>query len=162
MEKSIMHDDGIISKIKVFLKTIGIIIHKKEITSETFLPGIEIINGILYYDINKLKHPGDLLHEAGHIAVCEPKHRNKLDENFIANNPQKEGEEIAVLLWSYLAAKSTGISPIIVFHKNGYKGESDAILKNFDTNNFIGLPLLEWFGIAKNENNTIKIISWLR
>ncbi len=42
---------------------------------KTFLPGLHLHHGVLQIDLDKLAFAGDILHEAGHIAVCEPQER---------------------------------------------------------------------------------------
>jgi hypothetical protein len=75
----------------------------------------------------------------------------------------KGGEEIAVLLWSYMAALEAGIPPEIVFHPDGYKGDSDWLLDNFKNKKYIGLPFLTWINIfEKKEDGELRVINWLR
>lgn len=54
-----------------FLKSIGLTVLHKELDSSCFLPGIKLLNGTILLDVNLLEYPGDLLHEAGHIAITE-------------------------------------------------------------------------------------------
>lgn len=42
----------------------------------TLLAGIAIREGVIIVDAEKLSYPGDLLHEAGHIAVT-PAHKRQ-------------------------------------------------------------------------------------
>ena len=53
-----------------FLESIGLEIVPTTIAKETFLPGILIENGRMLVDEEKLTYPGDLLHEAGHLAAA--------------------------------------------------------------------------------------------
>ena len=55
-----------------FLHTIDIDVVEQELPNDTFLPGISILGNSILIDRNQLKYPGDILHEAGHIAVTEP------------------------------------------------------------------------------------------
>src|SRR5258708_1523489 len=52
-----------------FLRGIGLAVSIGEIEGPTVLPGIRVVAGGLVVDPARLKHPGDLLHEAGHLAV---------------------------------------------------------------------------------------------
>ena len=52
-----------------FIQSIGISVLFREIPEKSFLPGISIKAGEIIVDPEKLKYPGDILHEAGHIAV---------------------------------------------------------------------------------------------
>ncbi|MEO5645810.1 MAG: hypothetical protein ABIQ40_08335 [Bacteroidia bacterium] len=154
-----MDRDEIISRIFSFLDKIGIQYEESKIEDSSFMPGMIIRNGKLIVDIETLKYPGDLLHEAGHIAVSHPEKRNKMNGEIAKENA---GEEIAALLWSYMAARETGIPAEVVFHPDGYKGDSEWLLENFKNKMFIGYPLLNWMKIFEKKDGDLKVISWLR
>jgi hypothetical protein len=61
-----------------FLIHIGLEVRSSEIGERTFLPGIMIERGTLRIDKAKLKYPGDLLHEAGHLALMSPGRRSRV------------------------------------------------------------------------------------
>jgi hypothetical protein len=154
-----------------FLNNIGIKCQKVALSDEsTFLGGIKIDNGTLLYDIEKLKHVGDLLHEAGHIALELPSKRNQLNDNVDEGKLPTESLELGVILWSYAALKRLKLPPEVVFHSEGYKNESDFLIQNFENSNYIGLPLLQWMGLTALpnaiKNNEIEpfpnMIKWLR
>ncbi len=131
-------------RILAFLHHIGIAVHERALTAATFVPGILIERGELVIDREKLAYPGDLLHEAGHIAVVPPSERAALNDN-LQTGP---GEEMAAIAWSYAAALQVGIDPAIVFHPHGYKGGSQSLLENFTSGRFVGVPLLQWYGLT--------------
>lgn len=162
---SIISGKTVIDTICSFLSSIGIDVIEGDVPPGTFLPAIEINNGKIIYDPAQLKYPGDLLHEAGHIAVTTAAQRPTLSGNITENDPGKQGDEIAVLLWSYAACLHIGLPPHVVFHADGYKGESDWIVSNFESGQYIGLPLLVWMGLAyddKHPEGFPKMIKWLR
>ncbi|RZK31474.1 MAG: hypothetical protein EOO61_17980, partial [Hymenobacter sp.] len=64
-----------------FLGQIGIETREQAITEPMFLPGLLIQNGVLLIDSAQLLYPGDILHEAGHIAVSLPEDRPQLIGN---------------------------------------------------------------------------------
>ena len=140
--------EKIINKIFSFLNEIGIDITIGKIKEKTFLPGILISKGKLIVDMDKLSYPGDLLHEAGHIAVTPKAERQYLNANVSQNLSNKEGEEIAAILWSYAAARYIDIPDEVVFHEKGYKGDSSWLMAQFTNKNYVGLPLLQWMGLA--------------
>ncbi|MBK5212033.1 MAG: hypothetical protein JJE55_00045 [Flavobacteriaceae bacterium] len=156
--------DFVLERIFQFFDEIAIRYNFKNIETETFLPGIQIKNGSLQIDLEKLKYPGDLLHEAGHIAVTIFEERKVLNDNVIENDKTKAGDEMAVLLWSYAAARKIGIAPEIVFHEEGYKGQAKWLAEQFESGNYIGLPLLQWMGLTASEGNQTfpKMKMWLR
>jgi hypothetical protein len=115
----------------------------------------------LVIDQQQLLYPGDVLHEAGHIAVTTAAERPLLSGNITENNPEKEGEELAVLLWTYAACQALGLPAEVVFHPAGYKGQSEWLITNFEQGNYIGLPLLAWMGLTTS--NTFPAMKrWLR
>lgn len=82
----------------------------------------------------------------------------------VENYEAKVGEEMAVLLWSFAAAKKIDFSPEIVFHEHGYKGENKWLLVQFNSNNFIGLALLQWMGFVDESGRYVfpNMKTWLR
>jgi hypothetical protein len=149
-----------------FLNNIGIKTIAGDIIDETFVPGIEVRNGTLVYEQAKLKYPGDLLHEAGHLAVMTPDERAKANATIDTGG----GEELAAIAWSYAAALYIGIEPDVVFHPDGYKGDSQMILENFAAGRYFGIPLLEWMGMTADDKKAAelniepypKMAKWLR
>jgi hypothetical protein len=147
-----------------FLAEIGIPTQEAELASDTFLPGILIENGGLLIDPGKLLYPGDILHEAGHLAVTPAAERAQLSGNVMAGKPEQQGtdgDEIVAMLWSYAAAQAIGMPPEIVFHPAGYRGGSQWILDNFCQGDYPGLPLLVWMGLTTNEDFP-RMTRWLR
>jgi hypothetical protein len=55
---------------------------------------------------------------------------------------------MAAIAWSYAAARRLGVAPDIVFHPQGYKGGAAALVENFTAGRYIGVPLLQWWGMA--------------
>jgi len=140
-----------ITRVLHFLKEIGIQIIEKKLDTSTFLPGLALGQNCIYVDFDKLKYPGDLLHEAGHLAVTDGETRKKIDTGITNEEWPTQGEEIAAILWSYAAVTYLNLDPSFVFHSNGYKGNSEWFISNFSNGNYIGLPFLEWAGLALNE-----------
>jgi len=137
--------DPIIAKITAFLDKIGIPAVAGPIEEETLLPGLTVQGGTLRFDPERLAWPGDLLHEAGHIAVACPAVRGEVSE--VDPDP---GAEMAAIAWSYAAALEIGIDPAIIFHEGGYRqvGGGSAVLQNFSTGKYIGAPMLQWYGMT--------------
>lgn len=156
-----MDTTALIDQLLAFLHRIGIETKTADLPSSTFLPGLDIASGTLLLDLSKLSHPGDILHEAGHIAISEKKLRATTSGNVITEDSARAGEELAVLLWSYASCVELGIDPKIVFHEDGYKGESEWILKQFRNKCYVGLPLLVWMQMT-TEAEFPTMQKWLR
>ena len=131
-----------------FLESVGIGVAESPLTATTFLPGLELGQNVIYVDPDKLKYPGDILHEAGHIAVAQPHLRRLMGTDKMPEGWPEMGEEIAAILWSYAALTHLNIPPEFVFHQDGYKNCSQWYREQFTGKNYIGLPLLQWMGIA--------------
>jgi hypothetical protein len=144
-----------LEKVVLFLNEIGILCIEKELNEPTFLPGLSLGPNCIYIDYNKLLYPGDVLHEAGHLAVNTAEDRMHIGTDKMAEDWPTQGDEIAAILWSYAALKHLNLPLDFVFHPNGYKNNSDWFITNFNNGSYIGLPLLEWFGLTVNENQAI-------
>ncbi|AHJ98556.1 hypothetical protein [Hymenobacter swuensis] len=131
-----------------FVRDIGLTVHEASLVQPTFLPGLLIARGQLVVDRQRLLYPGDILHEAGHLAVTPAAERPSLGGNITENHPEKEGEELAVLAWSYAAAQALELPTLVVFHPAGYKGQSEWLAELFDSGQYPGLPLLAWMGLT--------------
>lgn len=150
-----------------FLDSIGINIVEKELPTDTFLPGLSIGPNCLEVDFEKLLYPGDILHEAGHLAVTTSSDRALIGTNEMPEEWPTQGDEIATMLWSFIASEHLQLPIDYVFHPNGYKNQSEWLIENYSKGNYIGLPLLQWMGLASKENNDTsnsfpKMIKWLR
>jgi hypothetical protein len=135
---------GLTDTICKFLSEIGLPVRFAEIDHLTFLPGIHMRSGGLMVDRARLLYPGDLLHEAGHLALMEPARRVEID----GNAGDDVGEEVGAIAWSYAAALHMGLDPRVVFHPDGYKGGANSILENFVEGRYIGVPMLQWKGLS--------------
>jgi hypothetical protein len=153
-----------------FIRSIGIEVVVAPIETVCVLPGIKISNGGLVIDPECLLYPGDLLHEAGHLAVAPPDIREHMNG---ALDPKQDFElagELMAIPWSYAAAHYLGIDPAVVFHAGGYHGGSASLLENFAQSKFIGLPALQWAGLTYDMKRAKelgvapfpKMIKWLR
>jgi hypothetical protein len=108
----------------------------------SFLPGLTVRDGGLVVDPERLKWPGDLLHEAGHIAVTAPDQRASLSAV-----PDDPGEEMAAIAWSWAAAMAIGLAPEILFHDE-YRAGGRSLIENFSAGRDVGVPMLVWFGMT--------------
>ena len=141
------------SRMAGFLASIGLETAPAVLPEAAFLEGLKISHGVLLIDEVRLAYPGDLLHEAGHLAVVPGSQRKLLYRN-AGSDP---GEEMAAIAWSYAAALYLGIDPAVVFHPSGYSGGSQAILLNFSQGRYFGVPMLEWFGLTADKETAARL-----
>jgi hypothetical protein len=125
-----------------FVSGVGIAVERCNLPEPTFLPGIAIRRGALLIDETRLAYPGDVLHEAGHIAVTTPDKRH--GDEFAPD----AGEELASIAWSYAALRALGLDPAILFHPAGYKAAAANIVENFGAGRYFGVPLLACWGMT--------------
>ncbi|AOT07275.1 hypothetical protein [Pseudoalteromonas luteoviolacea] len=152
-----------------FLDEISLPYRVVSFEEKTFLPGLRHNQGMLEIDMDKLAYPGDILHEAGHYAVCEPKERHLLDGDIYKTGlkhqrpkQQMMGEEMAATAWSVAAAKHLGFSLDIVFHNAGYRGNSKSLISAFEQGGGIGHPLLGAYQMSCKEQGFPNMQTWIR
>ena len=137
-----MFADPLIERLAAFVRGVGIDLRAAALPAKTFLPGLDIRRGAILIDEQRLHHPGDILHEAGHLAVTEPTERNAP-----ALAPSA-GDELTSIAWSYAALRHLDLDPAVVFHADGYKGGAASIIENFTAGHYFGVPLLQLYGMS--------------
>jgi len=166
----VIMNDLIADKLIDFVKSIGLTVQLQTIEEPTFLPGLVIKQGGLVIDKDKLLYPGDILHEAGHLAVMPPEIREAMDGDLDTAKDFELGGELMAIPWSYAACLYLELEPQLVFHKNGYKSGGESIIANFSQGQYFGVPMLQWIGLcyephkAKeyNAEGFPKMLKWLR
>ncbi len=153
----------VIERITAFLHGIGLKVEFSPVPSTSLLPGLQMIRNGLRVDTETLLYPGDMLHEAGHLALMTEDRR--YTDFPVANDP---AEEIGALAWSYAAAVHLGLPSEVVFHEHGYKGQSRALIAEFaKPRDQIGLPMLWWTGLTTQQfpnkpSIYPRMLRWLR
>jgi hypothetical protein len=153
-----------------FLVAIGIPVTETELPGDGFLPGILARDGGLRVDRARLRHPGDLLHEAGHLAVLDPDARRRFGGPQGPAGPAMGQLEIAAIGWSYAAARHLELDPVVVFHTGGYAGRGPALARSFAYGLLVGVADLEAAGLAVTRPEAERrgippyphMIKWLR
>jgi hypothetical protein len=159
------------TEIADFLRSIGLDVRTADLShEECFLPGIRLDRGAVLYDEAALAWPGDLLHEAGHVAVAPPETRSLFTGAADVPGLDMGVLEHAAVAWSYAAALAVGIDPALVFHEGGYRGRGPDILRTFGLGVYPGANLLADAGMAATPGRAEALgvapyphmISWLR
>lgn len=163
------HKQQLLDKCIHFLNNIGISTSFRKIESGSFLPGLLIEEGCIVIDNEALLYPGDILHEAGHIAVVPASRRSLLNQQAIVESNDRESEEMMAIAWSYAACIHLQIDPHIVFHEQGYKGDGKNIVESFQAGYFFGTPMLQWCKMTIEPKNAKpgepaypQMLKWLR
>jgi hypothetical protein len=139
--------DPTTTTIIAFLQSIGLTVSVAILTEPTFLPGIRLEAGTLLVDPARLCFPGDLLHEAGHLAVAAPERRQHIH----GDAGPDAAEEMMAIGWSYAALQHLQLAPDVVFHAAGYRGGAESLIDNFAHGRYIGVPMLQWVGMTFDE-----------
>lgn len=125
-----MHHPEYFESILAFVHAIGIAVELQAIPGPSFLPGIAIRSGALVVDPDALQWPGDILHEAGHLAVLPPERRAGASDD-LSDTSIPGGGELEALAWSFAAAHRLGLPPSVLFHPGGYKGQSEGLILSY-------------------------------
>jgi len=122
-----------------FVRGIGIGVEVGELGRHGLLPGTNVQGGVIHVDPETLIGSGDLLHEAGHIAIIPRRHWPRLGRDLQASVEAVLAEETAAgapdpklakavamgemmaQAWSYGAARHIGVSPGAVFFPGTHK-----------------------------------------
>ncbi len=153
-----------------FLIRIGVPIAEMPLPDDTFLPGIALQAGRLLVDPDKLLWPGDLLHEAGHIAVLPSVLRSRLNDDLSDDIDAAFASEAEAMAWAYAAAMEVGLPLNALIHEGGYKGRSVEVLSMYSFGIYPGLRGLCETGMAAAPGFTPdcgdvrypRMLAWLR
>ncbi|WP_026433983.1 hypothetical protein [Paracidovorax oryzae] len=142
-------DSGALAlRIMDFLRGIGLPVREAPLPDGSFLPGVRIERGGLCVDRVRLAWPGDLLHEAGHLAVVPAALRAGMDDA-LQNLPAVEhGGEIEATAWAWAASCHLGLDAAVLFHDGGYHGQAQSLRLTFGMGVYLGLAGLAATGMA--------------
>lgn len=135
-------------RITTFLHEIGLQVRPGDVPTDSFLPGIRINRGTLVFDALQLKWPGDLLHEAGHLAVTPTSRRAALDGALGDDDPAKEITEVEAIAWSWAALVHLDLPADLLFHPGGYRGSAASLRLSFELGVFPGACRLAQWGMT--------------
>lgn len=147
-----LKNQEIIGVIVTFLQEIGLEVRLESHEGDSFFSGIRIKSGGLSIDPSQVVYPGDILHEAGHLATLPYSQRCKLDGE-LPDIDLHRGAELMSLAWSYAACLKLNLPPEVVFHTDGYKGGSEHLIHTFEAGKYIGLPMLQYQQMAYDKKN---------
>ncbi len=99
-------------------------------------------------DPARLLYPGDLLHEAGHLAMLAPDQRRTFGAADGPAGLDMRQLEVQAIAWSYAAALHLAIDPAVVFHDAGYRGRAAGMLFNFRLGVYVGVDDLARAGMT--------------
>ncbi len=165
-----MHHPEHYPSILAFIAGIGLPIVEAALPDDTFLPGIALRAGGLYVDPEKLLWPGDLLHEAGHLAVLPAVVRVTANDDLVDATDIEHAGEIEAMAWAYAAAMAIGLPLNALIHEGGYKGRSLEVLSMYGYGIYPGLRGLCETGMTSSSGFVAepgavqypRMLKWLR
>lgn len=140
--------DVLTDRLIAFLRGIGLRVDEETLTTPGFLPGVCIRAGGLVVDRNSLEWPGDLLHEAGHLAVMPAALRPEQSGALHDCEQVPHAGEAEATAWAFAAACAVGLSAHELFHAGGYHGHGEALAMTFGCGVYPGLHGLMQAGMA--------------
>jgi hypothetical protein len=152
-----------------FLDKIGIVWRHAALPDTTFMPGLEVLDGVIVIDPDRLRYPGDILHEAGHIALLPAEKRPLFSGNVLEALPEERGHELGVILWTYAASLHLELPLDFVIHDDGYHKSAPWLREQLTSGTYLGLPLLVWMGLCEDPSKQSsggrafpRMTKWLR
>lgn len=152
-------------RIMAFLQEIGLDVAEADLPGGSFLPGVRIARGGLQVDLARLRWPGDLLHEAGHLAVVPAALRGGMDDALAELPAVPHGGEVEATAWAWAALQHLGLPPAVLFHEGGYHGHSQGLCTMFELGVYPGLAGLVAAGLAASPGGAAaypRMRAWLR
>jgi hypothetical protein len=122
-----------------FLTRIGLPVAEETLPADTFLPGIALRAGGLMVDPDRLMWPGDLLHEAGHLAVLPAALRSEAQDDDPNHAEIEFAGELEAMAWAYAAAVELGLPVEVLIHDGGYHGKARDLLQMYAFGVYPGL-----------------------
>ncbi|MBP6303963.1 MAG: hypothetical protein KBG24_06515 [Bacteroidia bacterium] len=138
-----------------FIVSVGIQARKAQLSEGLPIPGISVENGVLLVDEDNLLYPGDLLYQAGRIAILPENERSQYMGKDDPNKDKEATEGMVAMCWAWAALTHLQLSPEIVFHNNGYKGQSLQIIHGYQSGAYMGLPMLQLYDMAYEPHQAI-------
>ena len=143
-----MFQNPLTNRIVDFLTAIGIEIISTPLEDQGFLPGILVDEGRLLVDETRLTYPGDLLHEAGHLAVAPSAVRPSLRGEVAIPGADMSAVEVQVTAWAYAAVVHLGLDPKVLFHDGGYERKSEGLIRTYTLGVYPGVYGLQAVGMT--------------
>lgn len=149
--------------------------------AQGFLPGIRIDQGALRYAPHAL--PSNLLHEAGHLAICPESLRHHASGNLSGlwralgaqfeawqtGNPDDpfiraclQCSDPEATAWAYAFGTHIGMSPEEIILDDQYDGAGDAIRLGLQMNAYIGINGLRAAGFLRSVKAYPALDRWLQ
>jgi hypothetical protein len=111
-------------------------------------------------DESKLTYPGDLLHEAGHLAIAPPEVRRGMGGDVVVPDSDPGAVEVLATAWAYAAIVHLGLDAAVLFHEGGYRGRSAGLILTYTSGVYPGVHGLQQLGMTTTDYPRME--HWLR
>lgn len=165
-----------------FVRSIGIKVEEIPAQADldgSFLPNVRVVNGSLEVVAAEV-FPGDILHEAGHLAVIPAPFRplatgdlSAVEEAmgaYLEANPDGlakwpedpvsraifQSSDQEATAWQFAAAKAMQLPDVWLFPEDSYDGEADVVLQRLQVNEYMGINGLQAAGWTQVRKNPVK------
>lgn len=157
-------DDDITGTLVDFLRSIGIEVRDGAVPADSFLPGLRLVAGALVVDRSALRWPGDLLHEAGHVATTPAALRSTLDDRIEDDPAVEHRNEAEATAWAWAALTHLGLPAEVLFHDGGYHGHSAGLRLTYSLGVYPGAAGLAAAGLTRLDGpeRYPRLLRWLR
>jgi hypothetical protein len=173
---TLLEDDGheAVRKIIVWLKDKGFNVEPGTRYEQPFNTGVWLDGDLIVVDVNEV-HPGDLLHEAGHLAVLPSLIRGDvmpgdvekvLEEVSLKDMGQRDKKALfnagdqAAISWAYAAAIDANVDPWMTCEK-GFSGDAGAtVFAELRCGIFCGIEELVCSGFLGSMREFPKLRYW--
>ncbi|NCT83088.1 MAG: hypothetical protein GXC94_08105 [Comamonadaceae bacterium] len=147
-----------------FLTGIGLDVREGEVPADSFLPGLRLVAGTLVVDRAALRWPGDLLHEAGHVATTPAALRATLDDRLADDPTVAHRGEAEASAWAWAALTRLGLPAELLFHAGGYHGHAAGLALTYAMGVYPGAAGLASAGMTRlgGADGYPRMLRWLR
>lgn len=171
-------------RVVAFLTRIGMPVHEGYVPYESFSRHVAPVGGTLVYE--SYAHPGDMLHEAGHLAIIPSIFRSKihgdvddtlepLSEAYFKDHPdafaRNREDPIArhlmqcgdpeAIAWSYAAALAAGVDTFLPFENGFVTQDPRMIHDSVKVGCYAGINGLRAAGFLKHVSDFPRLERWL-
>jgi hypothetical protein len=122
------------------------------VPDETFFLDVWIENSVIVYRKNSVD-VGQLLHEAGHLALTPPSRRSEITPSELSGGVIFG--DLVVEAWDYYAAQAAKIFPLVIFAQN-FENRGYEVYGQIEKRSHHGVFLLEQIGFLEGD----RMVQW--
>lgn len=169
-----------LNRVATWLNSIGLVTKPGKRSDQSFMRGIWFDCGCIVYDPDEA-HPGDLLHEAGHLAIVPARFRHfvkgEIEESLASHYDDYlkstvdcedatlqaiiQSGDAEAIAWSYAASLACCVDPWLCF-VNGFDGEAESVFQAIKLGCHPGINGLRASGMLTSVRDFPHLVRWLQ